>query len=284
MASRSRSPQGQSKVGPSLCVCFDFDGVIGNSVDELSTTAWKHAKELWPNLREKLDDSYDELVKIHMRKLRPVIETGFEATLLIRVLLEARPDCAGIVDRILSEWATMWPKLLDEWNLSKEEVVSGFGRIRDEWIKADLKGWLSLSRPYEGVPNCIKGMLAAGVEVFVITTKQRRFTEELLHDYGLVVPSDHIFTLEDGPKTGVLKRLLSRPELAGRTMHFIEDKIGNLRKVVADSDLKDVHLHLVDWGYNTEKEQSEANDSASMSLLSSVGLKHLGLDDGSSWN
>ena len=56
----------------------------------------------------------------------------------------------------------------------------------------------------------MKEMLAKGTEVFVITTKQRRFATQLLNGYGVGLPSEQLYALEDGPKTQVLKALLKR--------------------------------------------------------------------------
>ena len=62
-------------------VCYDFDGVVCDSVDESSTAAWKHGKQLWPGLR--WGDSPEAFLE-PMRLLRPVVETGWENTLIMR--------------------------------------------------------------------------------------------------------------------------------------------------------------------------------------------------------
>ena len=62
-------------------VCYDFDGVCCDSVDESSTAAWKHGRQLWPELRW---GASPEPFLEAMRLVRPVVETGWENTLIIR--------------------------------------------------------------------------------------------------------------------------------------------------------------------------------------------------------
>ena len=51
------------------------------------------------------------------------------------------------------------------------QLVGLFGQVRDEWIEADLAGWLAPNRIYDGVAGPMKA--AMGVhEVYVVTTKQ----------------------------------------------------------------------------------------------------------------
>ena len=47
-------------------------------------------------------------------------------------------------------------------------------------------------------------------------------------------------------------------EHAGSTLHFVEDRLATLRKVVQDGRLADWNLYLVDWGYNTPEERAQA--------------------------
>lgn len=299
----------------SLAFCFDFDGVVCDSVNESSTAAWKHARQRWPQL--ELGKSPEPFLA-PMREVRPVVETGWENTLLIRVLGEAgvadevRPTAtdamrqvpgvvpvygmgfeddtgsggggqaaAMIAANVLGSWDEMRERRVKEWNLEPEEMIREFGEVRDRWIEQDNEKWLSINQPYEGVPDIMDAMLEAGAEVFIITTKQRRFCQALLDDFGLELPSERLFALEDGPKTEVLRKLLARPELSGRTFHFVEDKLETLRRVAADPTLEAVQLHLADWGYNTPRDRKivGAGIVEKVSLLSLDELEALGVEE-----
>jgi hypothetical protein len=54
----------------------------------------------------------------------------------------------------------------------RPQLVTLFGRVRDEWIADDLAGWLAPNRIYPGVAEAVRGALAGGDEVYVVTTKQ----------------------------------------------------------------------------------------------------------------
>ncbi|CAE8584308.1 unnamed protein product, partial [Polarella glacialis] len=300
-----------------MVFCFDFDGVVCDSVNESSTTAWMHAKELWPSA--SLGKSPEPFLG-PMRQVRPVVETGWENTLLIQILSEAgvgevrqqqkgggamrqmpgvmpaygmgvtedtgtRGGSNQVTDMIcrtvLNDWESMRDKRLQELALEPQALIKEFGEVRDKWMAKNTESWLARNQPYEGVPDIIDAMMSRGAEVFVITTKQRRFATTLLKDFGLEFPDDHLFALEDGPKTEVLKSLLAREEYAGKTFHFIEDKLSTLRKVAKDPDLGAVQLHLAEWGYCTEKDRKVVSASIvdGVSILNIKGLESLGVPE-----
>mmetsp|Transcript_4469 Transcript_4469/g.13361 ORF Transcript_4469/g.13361 Transcript_4469/m.13361 type:complete len:213 (-) Transcript_4469:52-690(-) len=186
---------------------------------------------------------------------------------------------AMVTSTVLGSWGEMLQERVKLWRLDPEEMIKEFGEVRDRWIAEEEDKWIARNRAYDLVPDCIDAMLDAGAEVFIITTKQRRFCEALLKDFQLDLPSEKVFALEDGPKTDVLKSLLAKPELAGRTFHFIEDKLGTLRKVAKDAELESVKLHLADWGYVTARERKIVGAGVvdKVSLLSMPGLEVLGI-------
>lgn len=51
------------------------------------------------------------------------------------------------------------------------QMVELFGSTRDEWMAADLDGWLAPNRIYAGVPEAMKALVEAQ-EVYIVTTKQ----------------------------------------------------------------------------------------------------------------
>eukprot|EP00913_Durusdinium_trenchii_P031934 g29908.t2 len=230
-----------------LVICFDFDGVVCDSVDESSTAAWKHARDLWP-LVSTLGDSPQPFLD-PMRLVRPVIETGWENTLIIRMLADANlveaqsqkgeAESASLLCKdILAGWEQLRDEKVRELKLDVQGLIKGFGEVRDKWMAEDLKSWFGTNRAYDRVPDVIIQMLSSGAEVFVITTslgcqkltfvamKQKRFAEALLQDFGIKLPAGHVFALEDGPKTEVLKSLLARAEYREKNFHFIEETFG----------------------------------------------------------
>ena len=67
----------------SVIYALDFDGVICDSAIETGITGWKAAIQIWPDMKAPLPST--ELIN-QFRLARPVIETGFEAILIMRLL------------------------------------------------------------------------------------------------------------------------------------------------------------------------------------------------------
>jgi len=189
---------------------------------------------------------------------------------------------AGLMCKsILASWDTMRDQKVEELGLEVQELIREFGEVRDRWMSDDLGSWLACNKAYDMVPDVMMEMVARGAEVYIITTKQKRFAQALLEDFGVELPADHIFALEDGPKPAVLKSLLGRPEYVDKEFHFIEDKLGTLRKVAKDPELAPVKLHLASWGYCTEKDVDivAADLIEGVSLLQQKDLESLGVSE-----
>ncbi|CAJ1382828.1 unnamed protein product [Effrenium voratum] len=183
---------------------------------------------------------------------------------------------AGLMCKaILGGWERMRDEKLDEMKLDVQELIQQYCEVRERWMSEDLESWLACNKAYDTVPDVMVEMVSRGAEVFIITTKQKRFAQALLEDFGVELPEEKLFALEDGPKTQVLKSLLARPEYKNKSFHFVEDKLGTLRKVAQDPDLKAVKLHLASWGYCTQKDIDvvQAGLVEGVSLLSQQSLE-----------
>eukprot|EP00892_Ulva_mutabilis_P000803 jgi/Ulvmu1/10723/UM068_0008.1 len=246
-------------------LALDFDGVVCDSCGESALSAWRAAEGLWPEMfkAEGVQDQKDGIME-KMRAVRPVVETGFENIIQVRALLEG----VTVAD-MLERWPEMLAAKMDAWQLNRGEMVELFGRTRDDWMAADLDGWLAPNRMYDGVaPAMVHAMAAADAEVFIVTTKQERFTKTILERMaGIDFPLERIYsmTVSGKPKAGVLKML--QEEHPGYTAHFVEDKLSTLQKIEKDEGLGDYNLYLVDWGYNTEPERHYARDSSRIELI-----------------
>jgi phosphoglycolate phosphatase-like HAD superfamily hydrolase len=229
---------------------LDFDGVLCDSADETAVTAWRAARALWPD--SSAPEPPAELAS-RFRRLRPVIETGFEAVLLMRFIETGVPEQA-----ILGDFQALCRSALEHSGRSAEDLTELFGRTRDQWIARDLQGWLSHHRFYPGVIDALALMLARS-PVLILTTKQQRFAHSLLQWGGIDFPADRIFGLEDGRrKEDILAALISDPALRGARFHFVEDRLATLSRVLGRDDLAEVRLYLAAWGYNTADERRRA--------------------------
>lgn len=142
------------------------------------------------------------------------------------------------------------------------QLVELFGSTRDLWMAEDLDGWLAPNRIYPGVSDTMKKLMSSH-EVYIVTTKQARFTEAILDRMAdIQFPPDRIFsqTVSGRPKSEVLHELAQQHGDAD--YYFVEDKLSTLEKVASLDHLHNWKLFLVDWGYNTlqERERAAAND------------------------
>ncbi|XP_072957021.1 uncharacterized protein [Typha angustifolia] len=243
---------------------LDFDGVLCDSCGESSLSALKAAKVRWTSLFDGVDPRIEEWIVDQMHIVRPVVETGYENLLLVRLLLEIQiPSIrkSSVADglniqEILENWSRLKPIIMSEWDEDREALIHLFGRVRDEWIENDLSGWIGANRFYPGVADALK---FSSSSVYIVTTKQSRFAEALLRELaGVNIPSERIYGLGTGPKVEVLKKLQSMPQHKDLTLHFVEDRLATLKNVIKEPALDNWNLYLGRWGYNTEKEREEA--------------------------
>lgn len=253
---------------------LDFDGVLCDSCGESSISALKAAKVRWPESFADVDAETEAWILETMYIVRPVVETGYENLLLVRLLLESRKPgyhrtsvADGLtVDNILEEWTSIKSTIMNDWGeTSQDPLVVLFGKVRDDWIEHDLKGWIGANRFYPGVADCLKFSMS---KIFIVTTKQARFAQTLLKDLaGVDFPADHIFGLGTGPKVEVLKQLQSQPENRDLTLHFVEDRLATLHNVIKEPLLDNWNLYLGTWGYNTGSEREAAAKISRIHIL-----------------
>ncbi|KAM0949613.1 putative HAD-like superfamily protein [Dioscorea sansibarensis] len=252
---------------------LDFDGVLCDSCGESSLSALKAAKIRWPWLFDQVDSGMEDWIIDQMHVLRPVVETGYENLLLVRLLVELRVPSIqkssvadGLsIEAILENWAELKPIIMKEWNEHREPLIDLFGKVRDEWIQNDLSGWISANRFYPGVADALR---FSSSQVYIVTTKQSRFADALLRELAaIVIPTDRIYGLGTGPKVEVLKQLHAKPENKGLTLHFVEDRLATLKNVIKEPALNAWNLYLGRWGYNTQKEREEAESISRIQML-----------------
>ncbi len=241
-------------------LALDFDGVICDGLIEYFEVAWRTYCEIWSSTNDTPPDD----LALRFYRLRPVIETGWEMPVLIKSLLDGIPD-----DKILCEWVSIAPQLLLNDKLQAREISAKLDGQRDKWITTDLGGWLSLHRFYPGVIEKIKLTIDSGVQLYIVTTKEGRFVQQLLQQEGVNLPPAAIFGKEvKRPKYEILRELIQSAGEKPLSLWFVEDRLKTLQLVQQQADLDDVKLFLADWGYNTQAEREAAHNDPRIQLLS----------------
>lgn len=232
-------------------IALDFDGVLCDSARETAVSAWRAARQLWP--QDMSGDEPPEPVVQRFVAVRPYLETGYQAIPMIRLVVEGLPD-SGFRDRFEAECRRLMAAL----SLTREDLVARFGAARDAWIAADEADWLSRHRFYPGVLERLSAARAEH-EIYILTTKQERFAEALLRAGGVVLPAGRLVGLESGaPKEQTLAALCRDAEGAGSSVHFVEDRLDTLRRVENATALDRVRLYYASWGYGTPADLTAA--------------------------
>ena len=233
---------------------LDFDGVICDSAIETAITGWKAATHVWPDMANTVpEESHIE----QFRTLRPGLETGYEAIILMRLLQQGES-----VESIQANIADFLTQLGADSTLLKQL----FGETRDQWIQYARDEWIAMNPLFEGVAEKLQKL--SGQNWYIVTTKQERFVEQILQANQVDLPVD-IYGLDR--KMGKQDVLLELIEKHGsHTIRLIEDRLPTLLGVLGNKQLSSVELQFVDWGYNTEQDRTDARTK---------GIKVIGLSE-----
>ncbi len=238
-------------------LALDFDGVLCDGLVEYFQTTCKTYVQIWHSQPSA------GLATVFYR-LRPVIETGWEMPVLLRALV------LGFTEKeILTNWHAVVQKIVVAEKLDSKIIAQQLDQVRDEWIKTDLEGWLSLHRFYPGVIEQVKRILASPTQLFIITTKEGRFAQKLLQGAEVSLSEENIFGKEvKRPKHQTLRVLITEFSVSNQEVAFVEDRLKTLHSVAQQPDLEGVQLFLADWGYNTKLSRQSVQDNPRISLLS----------------
>lgn len=241
---------------PPGTLALDFDGVICDGLIEYFQTAWRAYCQLFEPDRPNPPAGLAE----RFYPLRPVVESGWEMPILIFALRSGYGD-----GDILRNWSAIAPELTAAAELDRAQVAATVDGVRDRWIKADLDDWLSQHRFYPGVIERIAKAQAAGTILYIVSTKEGRFIQQLLSRAGLELSRDQILGKEvKRPKYETLRLLKAdHPQ----PLWFIEDRLQALVEASEQEDLQDVALFLANWGYNTSSDRQQAEKSDRVHLL-----------------
>ena len=144
---------------------LDFDGVICDSAVETAITGWKAASQIWDDMPS---ETPPELVD-QFRLARPIIETGYEAILAMRLLYLGESD-----EAIYRNYNEKTSQLMQEAHVDVDALKRLFGDTRDQWIASDLASWIAMNPLFPGIAKKLQN-LSRTQTWYVITTKQERF-------------------------------------------------------------------------------------------------------------
>lgn len=251
----------------------DFDGVICDGLREYFYSSKLVYQKIWHDRTRPLPDQTLKIdnFQSQFNLLRPVVETGWEMPLLLRVL-----SLGETRENILKNWHNIKENTIKELDLQGikiEKIAETLDEIREQQIQENLNNWLSLHEFYPGVKTKLQQLLNRGIKIYIITTKEGKFTQQLLEKQDIYLPKNHIFGKEvKRPKYETLRLIMQQEKVIPSDICFLEDRLEALELVNQQSDLQDVKLFLALWGYNTKETQMKAMANSYINLLSLVNF------------
>ena len=236
-------------------LALDFDGVLCDGMREYFESAWRAYRRLRPSARPAPPLGLFE----RFRRLRPLVESGWEMPVLIHALLTGASAASLARDWRPDAW-------LADLGGAREAVGAALDCVRDEWIARDEPGWLASHEFYPGVIERLRGLGGGPVRVVVVTTKEGRFVRTLLARQGLTLGAADVWGKEARrPKRVILLELVGGGDPA--RVWFVEDRLRTLEDVKREPALAGTRLFLAAWGYNTANDRAAARGDRRIVLL-----------------
>ncbi len=240
---------------------FDFDGVLLNSVVEMSITAYNTVTGGLATSPADLPGNAADLFVTNRYHVQPA---GDAINLMTWCVENA--ELPG--DFRLEPAAYL--ALRDSSDVPLKERTGDFFAARKRFVAHDPVKWASLNTVYQPVWDELKGQDAAGV--VILTNKNREATVTLCHHFGLPVLEENVYSGDHG--TTKIENLLAIQARFGRERYgFVDDSIGNLEELDAhfNAETPCLELMLAAWGY-VGPEDHEAARRAGYAILEQADL------------
>lgn len=242
---------------------LDFDGVLCDSAVETAIAGWKVALQIWSDMPEQIPAEILE----RFRQVRPVMETGYESILIVRMLFEGLDT-----ESLMSAFHHQIEALMIRDALEVDELKQTFGATRDQWIEDDFDNWIKMNPLFDGVAEKLHQLETE--QSVIITTKQERFVDHILSANQIHFPIEQIYGLDRNlSKQQILTDLsASQPNT---DILFVEDRLPTLINVITDDRLDHVQLLLANWGYNTQEDRDSATEIKRIKTINLADLQQL---------
>jgi hypothetical protein len=135
-------------------------------------------------------------------------------------------------------------------SLNRTMLVNLFDKVRSDWIKVNPGTWFEWHKLYP----CTNDIIDVGKnyykDIYIISTKQKKFITRLLYFFGIGFNPNNIYGLEYGEnKAEIIENILTETKTSPKNSVYVDDYSSTLRYFAANDSLKDMRLHLASWGY-----------------------------------
>ena len=229
---------------------FDFDGVLINSLDEVTLTAYNTTTG---KLVTSLADLPAALIDLFQHNRYHVQSIGDAILLMGWGLNNYRNRSEKILDP--HEYDT----LISDAAVSIADRTNRIYETRRQFIAKDLECWLALHQPYQ--PLWDQLVRREKYEFVILTNKNRDATLRLCRHFGLGINAVDVYSGDQGTsKVENMRQLQKR--FGGQLFGFIDDSVKNLRELENSLNLGDqrIRLLLASWGYTGPQDEKTAQE------------------------
>lgn len=218
---------------------FDFDGVLINSIDEVTVTAHNAVSDSSATALEELPQNLVELFqrnRFHAQGAPDVFS----------LMDWCRRRCEEKAGHLLSP--EEFQAILSKDERSAKERRERFFNTRREFMEENKDVWLALNAPYQPLWDELRKY--GGGRVVLLTSKNRAAAADLCRRYDLQVADENIYSGDGGAnKIGNMKRIHGRFQRSAYT--FVDDNLTNLKQLDGHfNEHRDfLHLLMASWGY-----------------------------------
>lgn len=232
---------------------FDFDGVLMDSMDEVAATGYNAVTGRCLTTLDAMPGT----VVMRFRQNRCRVRTSDEIFSLMDwcVTVDGATSSISPGDERLSR--PEFETILAKSPLTPAERSTRFFAARKRFMETDRNAWLALHRPFQPIWDELA--FRSKAPVILLTSKNRAAVIELCAHFGLGILPEDVYSGDGGTsKTTHLKTIHARFNCD--PYRFIDDSIGNLRRLDADFNVnrRFVDLILAGWGYIGSGDAAEA--------------------------
>jgi phosphoglycolate phosphatase-like HAD superfamily hydrolase len=227
---------------------FDFDGVLINSLDEVTLTVCNTATG---KLATSLTDLPPALAELFQRNRHHVQPIGDGILLMDWCLNHYRRASDTILNPQEYETIISGPEE------STAERTRRIYETRKRFIEKDPECWLALHQPYQ--PLWDELIRRPNYPVVILTHKNRDATLRLCRNFGLNIQRIDVYSGDNGAsKTENMQRIKER--YAAGPYYYMDDSLKNLKELDAALNRQQKMLIplLASWGYTGPEDEELA--------------------------
>jgi len=227
---------------------FDFDGVLINSLDEVTLTAYNAVtgKQV-----TSLADLPTALVGLFQHSRFHVQAIG-DAILLMNWCLN---NYRNKSEQILNPHE--YEALLSDTTVSITDRTLRIYETRSQFIANDPECWLALHQPYQ--PLWGELIQRQKYMFIILTNKNRDATLRLCQHFGLNIHAVDVYSGDHGAsKVENMRQIQKR--FADQPFYFIDDSVKNLQELEnsVNAENKMIRLLFASWGYTGPRDEKIA--------------------------